>query len=106
MHFAPFYVTYATEVVGITANLNLISGVVAMVLDLPMGQIVDNWMAKCSVLIGILATPATIYQYQYADNYLIVVAVIVVIAPYNKIMIPGFSTLISNRIPSEKRACC
>ncbi|MBD3205020.1 MFS transporter [Candidatus Bathyarchaeota archaeon] len=104
---APFYVIYATEIVNITApqwgDVNLISGVVALIFALPMGQIVDNWGAKRSVLVGMLAGPVVIYLYQYANSYLHVVAVITVIALCNKIMIPGFSTLIANMIPRERR---
>ena len=104
---APFYVVFASEVVGISTpewgNVNLYSGIIALVFALPMGQIVDYWGAKRSVLIGMLVAPFTIFLYQYASSYMHVIAVITIIALCNKIMIPGFSTLIANMIPRERR---
>ena len=103
----PFWVVFATETVGLSApawgNINLISGLVALVFALPMGQIVDTWGAKKSILIGMFSAPVIIYFYQYAGGFWGVALALTGIALCNKIMIPGFSTLIANMIPRHRR---
>ncbi|MBD3171441.1 MFS transporter [Candidatus Bathyarchaeota archaeon] len=104
---APFWSVYAREIVGITysdwGDINLISGVVALIFALPMGQIVDMWGAKRSVLIGMLTAPVVFFLYQYSTSFWHVALALIIIALCNKIMIPGFSTLIANMIPRERR---
>jgi MFS family permease len=104
---APFWSVYAKTVVGVTVpqwgNVNLVSGVVALVFALPMGQLVDAWGAKKAVLTGMLAAPAVIYLFQYTTGFWTVTLAITAISLCNRIMIPGFSTLIANMIPRERR---
>ena len=80
-------------------NVNLWSGVVA----LPLGGAVDRWGAKKSVMAGMITTPFIILLFQYANGFWNVTGIITMIALCNKIMISGFSTLIANMIPRERR---
>jgi MFS family permease len=104
---APFWSIYAKNVVGVTVvewgNVNLVSGVVALAFALPMGQVVDSWGAKKAVLAGMLTAPVIIYLFQFTTGFWTVALAITVISVCNKIMIPGFSTLIANMIPRERR---
>jgi len=104
---APFWSIYAKSVVGVTVpdwgNVNLVSGLVSLVFALPMGHLVDAWGAKKAILAGMLTAPIIIYLFQYTTGFWTVALAITAISMCNRIMIPGFSTLIANMIPRERR---
>ena len=104
---APFWVVFAYEVVGLNAGnwgeVNLVSGVVGLLFALPLGQAVDRWGPKKTILAGMIAAPFVIFLYQYAQSFWVVAIMVTLITLCNKIMIPGFSTLIANMIPRERR---
>ncbi len=104
---APFWSVFAKEVVKISivewGNVNLWSGIIALMFALPLGGAVDKFGAKKSVMAGMLVAPIVIYMFQYANGFWSIVAAITMLSLCNKIMIPGFSTLIANMIPRERR---
>jgi len=104
---APFWSVYAREIVGVSyaqwGNVNFYSGIVALTFALPLGGAVDKWGAKKAVLAGMLTGPVIVYMFQYATGFWTVTALITLLSLCNKIMIPGFSTLIANMIPRERR---
>ncbi|MCK5671389.1 hypothetical protein KAI10_08390, partial [Candidatus Bathyarchaeota archaeon] len=59
--------------------------------------------AKKSIMVGMLLAPVIIFMFQYSTGFWGVTAIITLISLCNKIMIPGFSTLIANMIPRERR---
>ncbi|HUV33686.1 MAG TPA: MFS transporter [Candidatus Desulfaltia sp.] len=103
----PFYVIFAKTFASLSAPdwgyVNLVSGVVALIFALPMGQVVDSWGPKRAILVGMLAAPAIIFLFQYSNGFWAVAAAMTLISLCNKIMIPGFSTLIANMIPRSRR---
>jgi MFS family permease len=104
---APFWSVFAKEVIQLSivewGNVNLWSGIIALMFALPLGGAVDKFGAKKSVMAGMLAAPVIIFMFQYANGFWAVVGLITVISLCNKIMIPAFSTLIANMIPRERR---
>ncbi len=104
---APFWSVFAKDVVLLTVvewgNVNLWSGIIALMFALPLGGAVDKFGAKKSVMAGMLVAPVIIYLFQYANGFWAVTGFITVISLCNKIMIPAFSTLIANMIPRERR---
>jgi DHA1 family tetracycline resistance protein-like MFS transporter len=104
---APFWSVFAKSVVGVTVpewgNVNFVSGIIALIFALPLGQAVDKWGAKKSILAGMLTAPVVIFLFQYTSGFWTVTGIITLITLCNKIMIPGFSTLIANMIPRERR---
>lgn len=104
---APFWSVYARDIVGLEyaqwGNVNLWSGIVALTFALPLGGVVDRFGAKKSIMAGMLVAPFVIYMFQYANGFWSVTGIITLISLCNKIMIPGFSTLIANMIPRERR---
>jgi len=104
---APFWSLFAKDIVGISVqewgNVNLWSGVVALIFALPLGSAVDKWGPKKAVMTGMIVAPVIIYVFQFANGFWAVTGIITMIALCNKIMIPGFSTLIANMIPRERR---
>lgn len=103
----PFYVIFAKTFANLSAPdwgyVNLVSGVVALIFALPMGQVVDSWGPKRAILVGMLAAPAIIFLFQFSSGFWAVAAAMTLISLCNKIMIPGFSTLIANMIPRSRR---
>ena len=104
---APFWSLFARDLGGLSVvqwgDVNLWSGVVALIFALPLGTAVDRWGAKKSVMAGMIVAPFIIYLFQYTRGFLAVTGIITMIALCNKIMIPGFSTLIANMIPRDRR---
>jgi MFS family permease len=104
---APFWSVYARDIVGITVpewgNVNFYSGIIALVFALPLGSAVDKWGAKNAVLVGMVTAPIIVYVFQYSTGFWAVTALITLLSLCNKIMIPGFSTMIANMIPRERR---
>jgi MFS family permease len=104
---APFWSVFARDIVGITVpewgNVNFYSGIIALAFALPLGGAVDRWGAKKAIMAGMLIGPIIVYLFQYTTGFWGVTAVITLISLCNKIMIPGFSTLIANMIPRERR---
>lgn len=104
---APFWVLFAKDVVGLSPQdwgfVNLVSGSVALLFALPMGQLVDSWGPKKSILLGMFSAPAIIFLFQFANGFWAVALAVTLISVCNKVMIPGFSTLIANMIPRERR---
>ena len=104
---APFWSVYARDVVGVTVpewgNVNFYSGIIALLFALPLGGLVDRWGPKKAVLAGMFVAPLAVFAFQYANGFWAVVGLITVLSLCNKIMIPGFSTLIANMIPRSRR---
>ena len=104
---APFWSLFARDIVGLTVtqwgNVNFWSGLIALMFALPLGGAVDKWGAKKSIMAGMLMAPVIIFMFQYSTGFWGVTAIITLITLCNKIMIPGFSTLIANMIPRERR---
>ena len=104
---APFWSVYAREIVGVSVPnwgyVNLYSGIIALAFALPLGGAVDKWGAKNAVMAGMFTAPIIIYVFQYSTGFWAVTALITLLSLCNKIMIPGFSTLIANMIPRERR---
>ncbi len=104
---APFWSVFAKEVIGLTVpqwgNVNLWSGLIALIFALPLGGAVDRFGAKKSVMAGMLVAPVVIYSFQYVNGFWGITAAITFISLCNKIMIPAFSTLIANMVPRERR---
>jgi len=104
---APFWSVYARDIVGVTVpewgNVNFFSGLIALAFALPLGGAVDRWGAKKAVMAGMFVAPVIIYIFQYSTGFWAVTGIITMISLCNKIMIPGFSTLIANMIPRARR---
>ena len=104
---SPFWVVYATEVLGLTAYdwglVLLISGAIGIAVAFPMGSLVDKLGPRKMLLVGMGLTPPIVFLFQYSGGFIGVVLVISGISIINNIMMPAFSTIIANMIPRERR---
>ena len=104
---APFWVIYATQVVGLSViqwGLVLpISGLLGIILAFPLGSLVDRWGPRKMILIAMAMAPPAIFLFLYAGGFLGVLAIICWVSVINGMMMPAFSTLIANMIPRNRR---
>ena len=104
---APFYVVYATKIVGITTGqwglLMFISGFMGIVVALPLGTLVDRVGPRKMILTGMLIAPLCIYGFIHTTGFLSVALVLCGLVLCNNIMMPAFSTIIANMIPRNRR---
>ena len=108
---APYWIVYATQVVGVTASqfgfALLVSGIVGVLAALPMGRLIDRFGSKKMILVGLgLASIIPIIfirLHYYVGGLLGVVITLCTVALINDILMPAFATIISNLIPRSRR---
>ena len=103
----PFWVLYATEVIGITplqwGQIALISGVVRFTVAIPAGKLIDKYGAK-KILVGLLAlTPILSIAFLYCNSFVQALTVLSIIEIFNAFTIPAFQSMMTGLIPKERR---
>jgi MFS family permease len=104
---APFYVVYAKEVIGLVESqwglIMFISGLLGILVALPLGSAVDKIGPRKMILIGMFLAPSIVWSYQYMGGFLGVALILCGLVLCNSIMMPAFSTIIANSIPRSRR---
>ncbi len=104
---APFWVVYATRVLGIDPYqwgiALLISGFVGIFLAFPLGSLVDRIGPRKMILSVMALAPLSIFMYAYSGGFLGVVAVLGSISIINSTIVSAFSTLIAHMVPRKRR---
>ncbi len=103
----PFWVLYATEVLGITpfqwGQIALISGVIRFAVAIPAGKLIDKYGAK-KILVGLLAlTPILSIAFLYSNSFVQALTVLSCIEIFNAFTIPAFQSMMTGLIPKERR---
>jgi len=103
----PFWILYATEVLGITpfqwGQIALISGAVRFSVALPAGRLIDKYGAK-KILVGLLAlSPILSIAFLYSNSFAQALTVLSCIEVFNAFTIPAFQSLMTGLIPKERR---
>jgi MFS family permease len=104
---APFYVVYAKQVIGLVESqwglIMFISGLLGISIAFPLGAAVDKVGPRKMILIGMTLAPLVIWSYQYAGGFIGVALILCGATICNNVMMPAFSTIISNIIPRNRR---
>ncbi len=104
---APFYVVYARNVVGVTeanwGQLLFISGLLGILVALPLGGLVDRLGSRRMILIGMFMLPFFILGFTYTTGFVSLAIVLCGITLCNNVMIPAFSALIADSVPRGLR---
>jgi MFS family permease len=104
---APFYVVYATRLIGLSEAQwgvgMFVSGLVGILLAFPLGSATDRVGSRKMIILGMFLVPFMIFSFQYSGGFVGVAAVLIGVQICNNIMIPAFSTLIANIIPRSRR---
>jgi len=104
---APFWVVYATEVIGLTAfewGLALFAtGIVRIAISLPMGHLTDRYGSRKLILIAFSLAPCAPLLFLYSSSFFGVAFSLLLIAIINAIVWPAFSRLMANLIPQVRR---
>lgn len=103
----PFWVLYATEVLGITpfewGQIALISGAIRFAVAIPAGKFIDKYGAK-KILVGLLTlTPILSIAFLYSNSFVQALTVLSFIEIFNAFTIPAFQSMMTGLIPKEKR---
>ena len=104
---SPYWVVYATNVVGISkgdwGSALLISGALGILLAFPIGSLVDHFGPRKMILTASLIAPAVIHLFIYANGYWSIVGILCFMTIINGLLMPSFSTIIANMIPRNRR---
>ena len=104
---APFYVVYATRLIGLSEAQwgvgMFVSGLVGILLAFPLGSATDRVGSRKMIILGMFLVPFMIFSFQYSGGFIGVAAVLIGVQICNNIMIPAFSTIIANIIPRSRR---
>lgn len=104
---APFWIIYATMIIGLTASqwgsLVLLSGIVQMSLSIPVGYLVDRYSSRLMIIVAMALAPIPVFLFPFCDTFLEVLALLLLLSFVNTIIWPAYSTLMANVIPREKR---
>jgi MFS family permease len=104
---APFYVVFATQVIGLIevqwGLIMFVSGLIGILVAFPMGSMVDRIGPKKMILAGMFLVPVLIWSYQYMAGFIGTAAILCGIVICNNMMMPAFSTIIANTIPRSRR---
>ncbi|MBN1681967.1 MFS transporter [Candidatus Bathyarchaeota archaeon] len=104
---APFWVVYSNQIYGLSAyewgQIMLLSGLVGIIMAYPMGTLVDKIGPRKMILFGMGAAPIVTFAFRYATGFIGVTIILCSITIINNMLMPGFSTIIANMIPKERR---
>jgi len=104
---APFYVVYATKIVGLSESqwglLMFISGLMGIFVALPLGTLVDRLGPRKMILTGMFLVPIFVYGFIHTRDFVSVALVLCGLVLCNNILMPAFSTIIANTIPRSRR---
>lgn len=104
---APFWVVYATHVIGLSVYqwgvILPIAGLLGIILAFPFGSLVDKWGPRRMIFIAMMLAPPAIFLYLFSGGFYGVLAILCIMTIINGMMMPAFSTLIANMIPRNRR---
>jgi len=103
----PFWVVYATSVIGISVYewgiLLLLAGAVRIVLAIPMGHLIDRFGPRKMIIITSPIAPLSTLLFPFANSFVALLGVFLMLAIFNTIGWPAYSTLMANYTPDKRR---
>lgn len=104
---APFWILYATEVLGIRASdwgtAMLFSGLTGMLLIMPVGYMVDRFGSRKVILVSMTLAPVAVTLFLKATGFWSLATVLVVLAMSNSMVTPSWASLIADMVTRERR---
>jgi MFS family permease len=104
---APFWVVYATHVIGLTAyewgTLMLFAGAFRIAMSIPMGYLIDKFGPRKMILASSPIAPIATFSFIFCTSFTHLLGVFLLLALFNTITWPAYSTLIANYVPNERR---
>ncbi len=103
----PFWIVYATKVIGITPTqwglIMLISGALRIVLTIPIGSLVDKYGRRRLILSGIAVSVLPVFLFVHCTTFIQVLLVSITVSIASLLATPAFSSIIADIVPKEKR---
>ncbi len=104
---APFWVVYATQVIGVTAyewgTLMLFVGAFRIALSIPIGYLIDRVGPRKMILAVAPLAPVATFLFLFCASFLQLLGVFLLLALFNTVTWPAYSTLMASYIPPERR---
>ncbi|MEM3056438.1 MAG: MFS transporter [Candidatus Bathyarchaeia archaeon] len=104
---APFWILYATEVVGLTtlewSTLLMYSGVFSLIFTIPAGYLVDRLGPKLLILLSTTLAVFSTLIFLFSPSFWGVFVALNLLAISNAAVMPSYSTLIANLIERGRR---
>jgi MFS family permease len=104
---APFWVVYATQIIGLTAYdwgiLTLLVGAFRIAISIPMGHLIDRYGPRKMILATSPLSPIAAGLFVFSESFTHLLCIFLLLALYNTVSWPAYSTLMANYIPTERR---
>jgi len=104
---APFWILYATEVLGIRASdwgaAMLFSGLTGMLLILPVGYMVDRFGSRKVILVSMTLAPTAVMLFLRATGFWSLVLTLVILSMSNSMVTPSWASLIADMVKRDRR---
>jgi len=104
---APFYVLYATEVVGLSAyqwgTVLLVAGLSKTLLSIKVGDLVDKWGARRCMFIALIFGIPSIYAFTASTGFAMTVVIYVCLIISNAFIWIATNVLLADTIPKSNR---
>jgi MFS family permease len=103
----PFWVIYGTQKIGLSASewglLILISSAFRIALSIPAGSAVDHFGKRKAIIASFILTIPAIFFFTYANDFIDVLIVLLILSTTNAILIPASSALLADLVPRDMR---
>lgn len=104
---APFWVVYAIQIIGLRASewgtLMLLVGAFRIAISIPMGYLIDRYGPRKMILSTTPLAPIAAGLFIFCESFTHLLIVLLILAIYNTVTWPAYSTLMANYIPTERR---
>ncbi|MCW4037631.1 MAG: MFS transporter [Candidatus Bathyarchaeota archaeon] len=104
---AQFWVVYANQVIGLTAydwgTLMLLVGAFRITISIPMGHLIDRYGPRKMILATSPIAPIATGLFIFCESFTHLLCIFLLLAIFNTVTWPAYSTLMANHIPTERR---
>jgi MFS family permease len=103
----PFWIVYATTIVGLTPYdwgvLMLMAGAFSIALSIPMGRLIDHFGPRKTILATSFIPPVVTFLFPFCRSFPTVLGILLFLTVFNAATSPAYSTLMVGHIPSNRR---
>lgn len=104
---AQFWVVYANQVIELTAydwgTLMLLVGAFRITISIPMGHLIDRYGPRKMILATSPIAPIATGLFIFCESFTHLLCIFLLLAIFNTVTWPAYSTLMANHIPTERR---
>jgi len=103
----PFWVVYTTKIIGLDTfewgMITSLTGVLSLVLTMPVGIMVDRYGEKRVILMGLVLSILPTFYFIYSQTFIEVLMVLLALRVSNALLGPSCRALMADLTPRERR---